>query len=115
MFCMRAPHVVCLSLALSFRPRNPCGRPFCCLFLANPGWRSFILLSPPYLARAHCCLCDLRPWPCRVGSPNDLPVFGHENTAFFCGCGLAGTPLHVPVLGLEKVECSVYVPRLCRW
>ena len=28
---------------------------------------------------------------------------------FFCGCGLAGTPLHVPLPGLGEIECSVYV------
>ena len=48
-----------------------------------------------------------------MGGPNDPPVFGHENTALFCGRGLAGTPLHVPLLGLGGMECSVYVPRLC--
>ena len=33
---------------------------------------------------------------------------------FFCGCGLAGTPLHVPLLGLGRMECSVVVPGVRR-
>ena len=26
---------------------------------------------------------------------------------FFCGCGLAGTPLHIPLLGLGAMRCPV--------
>ena len=31
-----------------------------------------------------------------------------------CGCGLAGTPPHVPLLGLGWMVCSAVVPRLHR-
>ena len=102
MLCMLALHVVSPFLTSSFTPHIaecpsddlPCplmaeGPNFCC--------------SPPYLAWACCCVCDPRPGSCRVGSPCDPPVFGHKNTAssvFFCGCGLAGMPLHVRLLGL---------------
>ena len=41
------------------------------------------MLFPPYLARACCCVCYLRPGSCRVGSPCDPSVFGHKNTARF--------------------------------
>ena len=62
--------------------------PFRCLSLATHGRGSFCLLFPPYLARACCCVCDLRPGSCRVGSPCVPPVFGDKNTAhvvvFFC-------------------------------
>ena len=117
-FCMLAAHAVSPSLMLSFRPHmaecpsDGCPSPpmaeglcFCC--------------SPPYLARACCCVCDPRPGSCSVGSPCDSPVFGHKNTArlvffCFCGCGLAGTPLHVPLLGLGRMKCSVVVPHVRR-
>ena len=36
------------------------------------------------------------------------PVTQQENTALLSGCGLAGTPLHVPLLGLGGKERSVY-------
>ena len=36
------------------------------------------------------------------------PMFWHENTACPGGCGLAGTPLHVPPLGLGGELCSVF-------
>ena len=36
------------------------------------------------------------------------PMFWHENTAGPRGCGLAGTPLHVPPLGLGGQLCSVF-------
>ena len=55
--------------------------PFRCLSFATHGRGSFFLLFPPYLARACCCVCDLRPGSCRVGSPCVPPVFGHKNTA----------------------------------
>ena len=35
------------------------------------------------------------------------PMFWHENTACPGGCGLAGTPLHIPPLGLGGELCSV--------
>ena len=35
-------------------------------------------------------------------------LFWHENTACPGGCGLAGTPLHVPPLGLGGELCSVF-------
>ena len=55
--------------------------PFRCLSLATHGRGSFFLLFSPYLARAWCCVCDLHPGSCRVGSPCVPPVFGHKNTA----------------------------------
>ena len=36
------------------------------------------------------------------------PMFWHENTACPGRCGLAGTPLHVPPLGLGGELCSVF-------
>ena len=36
------------------------------------------------------------------------PMFWHDNTACPGGCGLAGTPLHVPPLGLGGELCSVF-------
>ena len=36
-----------------------------------------VTLFPPYLARACCCVCDLRPGSCRVGSHCVPVVFGH--------------------------------------
>ena len=36
------------------------------------------------------------------------PMIRHENTACPGGCGLAGTPLHVPPLGLGGELCSVF-------
>ena len=36
------------------------------------------------------------------------PMFWHVNTARPGGCGLAGTPLHVPPLGLGGELCSVF-------
>ena len=77
-----------------------------------------MLLFPPYLARACCCVCALCPWSCRVGSPSDQPVLGYKNIArfvlFFCGCGLAGTQLQVPLLGLGRMVCPVVAPCLRR-
>ena len=40
---------------------------------------------------------------------------GTRTQRFFFGCGLAGTPVHVPLLWLGGMECSAYVPRLCTW
>ena len=92
--------------------------PFWCLSLATHGQGFFFLLVPPYLARACCPVCDLRPGSCRVGSPCVPPVFGHKNTARFfflvCGCGLPRTPPHLPLLGRGWMECSAVVPRLRR-
>ena len=99
---------------LSFRPRHPWQKALL-LFVPRQSWlrilHSYVLAIP----RSGVLLCDLRSCFCMVGGPSDPPVFGHENTALFCGCGLAGTPLHVPLLGLGGMECSVYVPRLCTW
>ena len=43
-------------------------------------------------------------------------VWAQEHSAclfvFVCGCALAGTPPHVPLLALEWMECSAVVPRL---
>ena len=78
-FCMLGPHVVLLSLTLSCRPRMAgCPSDVCPSPLKA---QSFFLLFPPYLAQACCCVCDLRPGSCLVGSPCDPPVYGHKNTA----------------------------------
>ena len=47
-------------------------------------------------------------------------VWAQEHSAFcflvflVCGCGLAGTPRHVPLLALGWMECSAVVPCLRR-
>ena len=114
---MRAPHAIQPSLMSLFRPRHPwygpsdvCPSPF----LAE--CPSFISPRHTWLGLvAMCVICIF--WLCRVGSPCDRPVFVQDNTAFsyFFGCGLPGTPLHVPLLGLGGMECYVVVARLRTW
>ena len=36
-------------------------------------------------------------------------ILARDHSVFFSGCGLAGMPLHVPLLGLGRTECPVYV------
>ena len=61
------------------------------------------------VVREYCCVCYLHPWLCKVGDPSGLPVNQHKNTALFCGFGLAGTPLHIPLPGCGGMERSIRV------
>ena len=79
-FGMLAPPAVLQSLSSSCIPRIAhCPCDVCPSPLMAEG--SFFLLFPPYLVRACCCVCDLRPGSCWVGNPCVPPVFGHKNTA----------------------------------
>ena len=76
MFFLLAPHVVLPSLTASFRPQMAeCPSDDCPSPLMAEG--QFFLLFPPCLALACCCVCDLPPGSCRLGSPCDPPVFRH--------------------------------------
>ena len=90
--------------------------PFWCLSLATHGRGSLVLLFPRDLAWACCCVCDLRPrsagWAVHVIHLCLGPRTQGVLFFLFCGCGLAGTPLHIPQLGVGKMECTVAVPRL---
>ena len=116
-FCMLAAPAVLPSLTsscippMAHCPSDVCPSP---LMVEGPSF----CCSPPYPARVCCCVCGLRPGSCRVGSPCVPPAFVHNNTVrvfFLVGrCGLAGTPPHVPLLGLGWMECSAVVPCLHR-
>ena len=96
MFCVLYACTACCLAALDVVLHISDGTlPFSCLSLAAHGRGSFLLLFPPYLAQACCCVCDLHPGSCRVGSPCVPPAFEHktQRVLFFFflvgGCGLA--------------------------
>ena len=119
MFCRLPPQVVLLSLTSSYRPQmadcpSDVGPPH---FLAKGP--SFCCSPHTWLGRVAVCMI------CALGLAGSAAHVIHQclDTRtqrvlflfFFCGCCLAGTPLHVPLLGLGWMDCSVVVPRLRTW
>ena len=112
---MRAPHAVQPSLMSSFGPRQPwygpsevCPSPF------PAEGPSFICPRHTWLGRvAMCVICALgyARWAAHV---TDLCLCTRTQP-FFLRCGLAGTPQHVPLLGLGGMECSAVVSCLRTW
>ena len=89
------------------------------MFVGRHSWpRVFLFAAPPHRWLGRVAVCVIRAldhagWAAHVihlclGTRTQRALF------FFCGCGLAGTPLHVTLLGLGRIECSVVVPRLRR-
>ena len=111
-FCMLQPHVVLPPLRPSCRPRMAV-----CLPDVGPsplmGEGPFFCYSPhTSLGRAAVCvICALNHagWTAHLFQL----CLGTARFFLFYGCGLAGTPLHVPLLGLGQKESSVVVRRLC--
>ena len=115
MFCMLAPHVVFASLTSSFRPpMAECPSDVCPSPLMAEGL-SFCCIPHTRLGRvAACAICALghAGWAAHVihlclGTRTQRALFV---CFLFSGCGPAGTPLHVALLGLGRMECSVVVP-----
>ena len=118
-FCMLAPLAVLPSLTLSCIPpmadcpSDVCPSPF---MVEGP---SFGCSPHTWLGRAAVCvICSLghTGWAAHVFH---LCLCTRTQRVFFFsflvgGCGLAGTPPHVPLLGLGWMECSAVVPRLRR-
>ena len=112
---MREPPAVELSLMSSFRRRNPwfgpsdlCPSPF------SAEGPSFICPRHTWLGCVAMCVI------CALGYAGWATHAIHlclctRTQRFSLGSGPAGTPLHVPLLGLGGMDCSVVVPRLRTW
>ena len=105
LLCMLAPHVISPSLTsflgphMAVCPSDVCPSPLMPrVFLSavrphmigasgQAGWAAHVI---------HLCL----------GTRTQRALFSF----CVCACGLAGTPLHVPLLGLGRMECSIVVP-----
>ena len=116
MFCMLALPAVLPSLTSScIPPMAHCYFDVCPSPLMVEGL-SFCCSPNTRLGRAAVCvICALghAGWAAHVF---DLRLCTRTQCVFFFvgGCGVAGTPPHVPLLGLGWMECSAVVPRLRR-
>ena len=115
MFCIPAPPAVLPSLTSScIPPMAHCPSGVCPSPLMAEG-PSFCCSPHTWLGLAAVCvICTLghAGWAAHVfhlclGTGTQRVLF-----FFVCGCGLAGTPPHVPLLELGWMECSAVVPRL---
>ena len=116
-FCMLTPPAVLPSLTSScIPPMAHCPSGVCPSPLMAKG-SSFCWSPHTWLARAALCvICALghAGWAAHVFRP----CLGTRTQRVFfflvCGCGLPGTPPHLPLLGRGWMECSAVVPRLRR-
>ena len=116
-FCMLAPPAVLPSLTSScLPPMAHCPSDVCPSPLMAKG-PSFCCSPSTLLGRAAVCvICALghARWAAQV-IHLCLSIRTQRVVFFFvCGCGLAGTPPHVPLLGIGWMECSAVVPCLRR-
>ena len=103
--------VVQTSPSLADGPSDVCPSPF------RAEGPSFFCPPQTWLGRvAVCVICALgyAGWAAQV---IHLCLCMRTQLFFVCffGCGLAGTPPHVPLLGLGGIECSVVMPRVRTW
>ena len=116
-FGMLAPPAVLRSLTSScIPPMAHCPSDICSSPVMAEG-PSFCCSPHTWLGRAAVCVI------CALGHAGwaahefHLCLGTRTLRVFFfvvCGCGLAGTPPHVPLLALGWMECSAVVPRLRR-